>query len=365
MDDKIIDRRTRINTQLNSLPSGGAFSLMNSSEDVDSSSSSDDDSLRGSRKMIRVDGSAKLSTASGFNEDDPEDDSFSIEGAEKVDEEEDVNVRSFGRTLAQARLEDQISPLNSPVVPSREARVAFAEPSAPTPPPPPRPVATRTALSPQPFVKSSPSAHETTIHQSSGLPPNARFAGSRSTPPRRKSRMRLTFTRKSSAIARRSNTADEVTVTNVNDLPSVEMSGLSCLPIRRATTKMRVRNDEVKTPLPPLAQTIMPPEASDAGHSRSFVSLRRNEARSGADSGAGSSSAAKPKRIVKNISMQRDDWIDFTTNVPTKQRSMWLSRLVSSNVASVSDDFSSERSSMTAQEPARRKNSFWKFWRRR
>lgn len=353
MDDKHIERCTRINTQLNSLPSGGAFSLMNSSEDVDSSSS-DDESFKGSRKMIRVDGSAKLSTASGMGDEiDMDDDEFSIEGAEKVDEEEDVQVRSFGRSLAQARLSDHI-PSVDPAAPTsgRAPQVAFEEPDYLFDKDPDITANARNASQTDP--SSSKSIPGTTNEDS----PKKVFAESKSAPPRRKSRMRLTFIRRSSIISRKT-LSEDGTVTcppEMNAEDSADLSRLSCLPLRRSATKPRMRNDCPKPTLPTLENTRNSTDARDENPG-SLTKVTQTKLISVPEI------KIQPKGMVKNVSMQRDDWIDFATNNPTKQRSMWLSRLVSSNVES--SDMSSQRGSNESREAKGGKRRFWKFWRRR
>lgn len=79
----------------------------------------DDGRTRSTRRLVRVDGSATLSAICEGDDDDgdgdDEDDAFQIEGAEDVEEEEAVPVRSFGRSFARVCLGDGASTTPVPV----------------------------------------------------------------------------------------------------------------------------------------------------------------------------------------------------------------------------------------------------------
>lgn len=360
--DSTFEQCTRINTKLNSLPSGGAFSLMNSSEDVDSSSS-DESHEHDSRKLIRVDGSAKLSTASGLGdeEDQPEEDEFRIEGAERVDEEEAVNVRSFGRSFARVCLSDGTPDVIVPdphhTIPHVSV-VAFADSED------------------EPHVRKNSSAKSRKNStagkgilsgtMSHNEPLTEVFTASKSAPPRRKSRVRGTFTRRSSVANARKpkgRTSRQLTENVHDDDSDVEtMMSLSCFPSRKsAASKSKSKNIDGTghTLLQVCARKDRAEDSDISKHTTNQnaqvlavpdMDVRKNR--------------SKSRKMVKNISLQHDDWIDFTTNASRKQRPPWLQRLVSSNMAESpsSTPRGSKGFENVSNASSKNRRKFWKFW---
>lgn len=306
---------TRINTKLNSLPSGGAFSFMNSSEDVhsrsiESESSSED--IRSTRRMVRVDGSAKLSTASGLADDDEDDDEdeFGIEGAERVDEEEALQVRSFGRSFARASLK-------------------------------------HTANDDGAFGSSRHSCdHVDSIHvddddddDSCSEQSDCASEEDASTPPsRRKSRIRLTFSRRTTASTMRRSLDARPFRSNAAELSEsanvAPGAALSCFPNRRTMVVKRAKTASPPGNVPGSGAMIAVPDFADASG----------------------------RKMVKNVSMQRDDWIDFATNAASRQRHPWLVRLVSLH-GSPGKSTSGSRDEDESSRKGRKK--FWKRWGRK
>lgn len=413
------ERSTRINTKLNSLPSGGAFSLMNSSEDVNSSSqarslsssddgkrvnrtvrhghceivehetdsetSSDEEDPLSPRRMVRVDGSARLSSASGLNGDDfdtdEDEDEFGIEGAERVEEEEAIQVRSFGRAFARVCLkdgtEDKIIPdprrndMTGNENDDERNGVAFANDST---------------------VEKKPSGEEiiavgasaklqsaTSTHIDTRQADRERMAASKSTPPRRKSRLRITFTRRSSAAGRRASGGSGSEDSNDGKSRNVlrgNMSALGCFPNRR--TMLSRKNKDLDSRTGALS-------TCDPGIVTPVGNLDRNVTEySAAKPPKGKFSSTAPttpeeiakaaqesakRKIVKNISLQRDDWIDFATNAAQRQRQPWLIRLVSSsgNESTASGGRyggGSGDASTTSTDDGRIGRRKWRIWRR-
>eukprot|EP00177_Eucheuma_denticulatum_P006070 GFKZ01011070.1.p1 GENE.GFKZ01011070.1~~GFKZ01011070.1.p1 ORF type:complete len:552 (-),score=97.03 GFKZ01011070.1:983-2638(-) len=357
MSEEDLRECTRINTRLNSMPSGGDFSFMNSSEEVQSetsasgeesgsedeedghsltSTSSSEEDLRLSRKMIRVDGSAKLSSASGLADDDfseEEEDEFGIEGAERVDEEEAVQVRSFGRSFAKVSLRDgeDVIIRDPRKKEERKGNVAFAE-------------VTEEAEG----REYSGEVVEGDRSTDGSTRPNADITACKSSPPERKSRMRDTFTRRSSNASSRQDTpATGMNIVVLRDGDGIrddasesvftesDYGPPSCFPSRR-TTILRQR-----------ARTITG-EKSSSGHRRrslfSVIGDRGRQGRNGCGRKAERELVAIPdmdaevrgqqeggQRMVKNVSLQQDDWIEFATNQASQQKHPWLVRLVSSS----------------------------------
>lgn len=364
--EEMFQECTRINTKLNSMPSGGTFSFMNSSEDVnserervssESESSTDDEDLRSSRKMIRVDGSAKLSSASGLADEDflVEDDEFGIEGAERVDEEEAIQVRSFGRSFARVSLKDGEDVIIRDPRKREKSRseVAFAIPEDG------KRRSSSARAADRPRDTEVPGSGEDGLQQD--------FATCRSDPPRRKSRIRITFTKRSStansvrnaerkSVDRKSadrrsldrKSVDQALATRQME-PEVEMSSdsdtettgtMSCFPTRKTTfLRQRTKSTTVDA-VPGIAMEGVPEQRSKSGW------LGRKTAKNVgqlvampdmSDVAKGRKRSPSPERkIVKNVSLQHDDWIDFATNAARGQRHPWLVRVLSNNRASAS-----------------------------
>lgn len=391
MSEEDLRECTRINTRLNSMPSGGDFSFMNSSEDVHSetsasaeesesededddhsltSTSSSEEELRLSRKMIRVDGSAKLSSASGLADEDfsgDDEDEFGIEGAERVDEEEAVQVRSFGRSFAKVSLRDgeDVIIRDPRKKDDRKGNVAFAE------------------------VTEEVEGREYSGQVADGdrntdgsTRPNADITICRSTPPQRKSKMKITFARRSSNTSSKQDSA----VVAMNVVALRDGDGLrddvsesaytesdygppSCFPSRR-TTLLRQR-----------ARTITGERSSSGSRRRSFFSVigdRGKHGRHGCGRSGEREVVAIPdmdaevraqreggQGMVKNVSLQRDDWIEFATNQASQQKHPWLVRLVSSNGRPRSTggmDDGGRNGGSGRREGRRRRRRFLRWW---
>lgn len=354
---------------------------------------------------MRVAGSAKLSSASALDDDE-----FGIEGAEPVDEEEAILVRSFGRSFARVCLSDaSVDDVGSPRRGGPQ-RVA----------PPPRAQTDKAVrrVKGTDTMTGDHSAAAARAHSSPGrglppLPPGApsapdpptsppgppinsdkSLAASRSAPPRRKSRLRITFARRLSiaglrggecrssdagsrpiireevaasreedpqafsedgeverrALDQRGN--DDVHEDNDDDDDDVQyldddddddfedddddddmerradhpLVGLMCFPARRVTTRMRLRgtnagaggNGGVGGGGGAARTRLLPAGGGEAAGT--VVAVPEMEMRHG---------KVKGRKMVKNVSLQRDDWIDFATSASTPKRQPWLARLMS------------------------------------
>lgn len=389
---------TRINTKLNSMPSGGAFSFMNSSEDITSASrassdsSTDDEDLRSSRRMIRVDGSAKLSSASGLADDDMfNDDEFGIEGAEKVDEEEAIQVRSFGRSFARVSLKDgggdDIIIPDPRRGPQRRSGVAFTEPSDDEKRKGTIAKSQKERVTDPLFVDEDDDTYQDIFF-------------SKSAPPRRKSKIRIAFTRRSSNASsckksgevggklsmrkpKQEEVEDVVVETSIKDDSDTENTGMSCFPSRKAiATKQRgkVSASESRSKSHPATnmERGSPEIRRNQGVQKDMGQLVSVPDMTKVVMGDRERKPKKDRHMVKNVSLQRDDWIDFATNA--KQRNSWLVRLVSNNSAagpadaSPSSSPSKRNSRMTVDTNAteqvspvskRTSRPFWKWWSRK
>lgn len=355
-----IDKSTRINTKLNSLPSGGEFSLMNSSEDVYSSSSDDEHHPSSARRLVRVQGSAKLSSASGLADDSDleEEDEFAIEGAEEVDEEEAVNVRSFGRSFARVCLKedaDRSFPQKPTKWEKHKSQVSFDVPEA-------KPSQHEESRTDQASASDCASAASAPITQKK--PPQQGLPACKSAPPSRKSRLRLTF-------ARRPSTADTreprsgmgpraATSVNVSEDNVIR---LSCFPIRRAPSRLRTKSGDIRSGLLHRTRTARDDSTRTATAANSNEPNQLLAVPEFTVDDRRSSRTRKNRKMVENVSMQRDDFIDFATNSPHRQRSQWLSRLISHDGAD--SEASSVRDSQALAGDASRpsKSSGWKVWR--
>lgn len=414
--DKLLQQSTRINTKLNSMPSGGTFSFMNSSEDIVSDtldtddsdsdiSSSTDDDFRSSRRMVRVDGSAKLSSASGLNEDDffddEDEDEFGIEGAERVDEEEDIQVRSFGRSFARVSLKDGEDVIIRDPRKREKANseVAFVLPEE-------REDGHSRRRSSSVRVPDRPRPAQSDGDASRPYEMNT----SHSDPPRRKSRMRMTFNKRAAtantvkstqrkSAGRKSSDYSPVGRTSVDcevpvrksmdrvlatrpmrpdvdmasDTDSESMATASCFPSRKGTLlRHRTRSS---TP------NVEPHTSVDGSRPTPAKSMLRGWGRKAAESSgqlvvppdmsnirAGPRRSPSPERkIVKNVSLQKDDWIDFATNAARSQRHPWLIRVLSNNrMSSPSKKQARPIAVQTEESVTRRKSKrFWKVFSRK
>lgn len=366
------ERSTRINTKLNSLPSGGAFSLMNSSEDVNSSSSDEED-LRASRKMIRVDGSAKLSTASGLGDesDNSEDDEFGIEGAERVDEEEAVHVRSFGRSFAHVRLNDVVANHHDEAYSIHSSDHGRPEVSFNLPHNDHSSVRSVGVQDHDGNPSCSPS-----FDNAQGSPVCEILHESKSVPPKKKSKLKLTFVRRASMVRSRRSKEKSFSKTGTDMVvaePELNaFSGVSCFPTRRTTVmKPRIKSsDAPRASLPSCGPCVGDTSVAEEGNSQMGLSEHATQLMVVPDMEVRAGRGNGRATIVKNVSMQRDDWIDFATNGSQKQRPPWLTRLTSHNRAE--STCSSKRgnaaraqssgSSTSRTSTARR---LWKMWVRR
>ncbi|CDF35924.1 unnamed protein product [Chondrus crispus] len=408
-NEKLVEQSTRINTKLNSMPSGGAFSFMNSSEDIVSDSldtsdsdtetaSSTDDDLRSSRRMIRVDGSAKLSSASGLNDDDflddDDDDGFGIEGAERVDEEEDIQVRSFGRSFARVSLKDGEDVIIRDPRKKDGARseVAFALPGSEEDGGRRRSSSVRVPDRPRPLESDG----------DSGL---RGMNTSRSDPPRRKSRMRLTFNKRAATAnavknaQRKSMERNSIDRTSV-DRTSVDRDGVarpsidrvlatrsmqpdvdmssdtdsdvmmtgSCFPSRKGTASRRRTRSSTSNVKPGASVDIAWPQQDKSklggwGRKKSQAAGQLVSPPDMSNMVEGRRRHPSPERkIVKNVSLQKDDWIDFATNAARSQRHPWLVRVLSANrMSSPAKKQTRPIAAQTEQDKTRKKSK--RFWR--
>lgn len=408
--EEMFQESTRINTKLNSMPSGGTFSFMNSSEDIvsdrietsESESSTDDEDLRSSRRMIRVDGSAKLSSASGLGDEDflVEDDEFGIEGAERVDEEEAIQVRSFGRSFAKVSLKDGEDVIIRDPRKRDKARseVAFALPEVDKDGKR-RSSSTRVPDRPRAMGSNGEDASEPEMNTC------------RSDPPRRKSRLRMTFTKRAAtanavknaelkSTERRSmdrksgdrrsverGSLERQSIDRVlarrNMEPDIELSSNSdseraavgsCFPTRK-TTLLRQRT---KSATPDAVAGVALEGVPERQKSRIGWRGRRTAKNVGQlvaipdmnNAAQGRKRNASPERkIVKNVSLQHDDWIDFATNAARGQRHPWFVRVLSNNKASSSSPAKPSKPTAAQTDPdmSTRKKSkrFWKLFSRK
>lgn len=347
LSEEDLRKCTKINTRLNSMPSGGDFSFMNSSEDVHSATtsetSSEDDDLISVRRMIRVDGSAKLSSASGLGDDDfpAEEDEFGIEGAERVEEEEAVQVRSFGRSFAKVWLRDgEDVIIKDPRREKRQSEVTFAAEHEDE---------RREYIG---DVGDATTEHDDDNEEE---PSCQDLVISKSAPPRRKSRLKIPLTRWSSTDSSskpvesqpvkpsrgakegstRGNAED-----NENESDALTESDFgpgSCFPNRK-TTLLRQRAKTMAGERPPQGQRrrslcyvsggrrARNCKDSKVGKERTVVAVPDMD-----EEVRGQNRDKEERKMVKNVSLQRDDWIEFATNAAKRQKHPWLVRLVSSN----------------------------------
>lgn len=374
LSEEDLRKCTKINTRLNSMPSGGDFSFLNSSDDVQSAttsdtSSSDDEDLISVRRMIRVDGSAKLSSASGLGDDDflVEEDEFGIEGAERVEEEEAVQVRSFGRSFAKVWLRDGDDVLISdPCREKRQSEVTFASEHGGERREYIGDVGDVTAGHDDDDDEDEPSCQDLIM--------------SKSTPPRRKSRLKIPLARWSSTDSSSkppesaltkpmcgSEAGDEGGNAGANDaesdvLTESDVGPGSCFPNRK-TALLRQRAKTMageRPPQGPRRRSLCYVSGGRRGRNRKdskpsqggtvmAVPDMYEEVR-------GQSKEKEERKMVKNVSLQRDDWIEFATNAAKQQKHPWLVRLVSSN-GRPSPIGSAVRRSNGSSEKSERKHS--------
>ncbi|CAN8070487.1 unnamed protein product, partial [Agarophyton chilense] len=341
LDHHQLARCTRLNTKLNSLPSGGAFSFLNSSDDVltdsapsasplpspsstssssssslsSSSSSGSSDHYLESRKLIRVDGSAKLSTASGVldsSDDEHPSDEFNIDGAEPVEEEQAVQLASFGSALPHIPLHPQQQQQQQQQLHSSLAPIPS---SSNTTPDRQRPNPSNSKARTMPLSRPC-NADALQQHILNGCHPVD------SAPSKRPSRLRLTFFRSPSARraagTRRGEHSPAVHDEDVIEQRMGSFSSISCFSTRRSSARLRsMRADRVdaRPSAAPSRGAAAAATTTNMGAQAQMVAVPEFEAR----------------RMVKNISLQRDDFIDFTTNGRNTavKRAPWLTRLVS------------------------------------
>lgn len=362
MSEEDLRECTRINTRLNSMPSGGTFSFMNSSEtlgvsDTSSSSSSEDD-LHLSRKMVRVDGSAKLSSASGLADD--EDDAFGIEGAEEVDEEEAVQVRSFGRSFARVRLKD-----GEDVI-IRDPRRKDTDHT--------------NANHEDDISKVERMTTDVDMNERDGEK-WADLVSIKSAPPRRKSRLKIAFTRRSSSSSanksrRRSGNLqghgnDESDDGESDICTESDFGPGTCFPHRKtALLRQRAKTLSGDRPYKPRRKSLAHiPGTSKGRHKRSATIADPGTLVAVPDMEEQVEAERETRRMVKNVSLQRDDFIEFATNAASRQKHPWLVRLVSSNgrpsppsPASKSTSSGTGNRANKASRKGRRRRFWWRWF---
>lgn len=372
-----------------------------------------EDSAPSVRKLVRVDGSATLSAIcddEDDDDDDDDDDHFGIDGAEQVDEEEAVQVRSFGRSFGQVRLAAPTSPPTSSPQPHQKlpsrSKHRFDPPIVSTPPHlwqkdsalcigsacdsadleandpnlhDDHPTSLDTTLhnrSPQRSlhqshipdrncIASDPKHNQ--IHQHDFADPgeNAEHWPQHLSPndiraaEKPKSRLVLPFARRSSAVASSKN--GDTNSATAPDSGRV-VSSLLCFPSRRATFRapclLRERHRDPESAInradartnsrtahslnsqssqPHGTQPVL---TSSSSRDTPLISSTTTTTTTPSDCPFGKETVkcsdicnhgTTQKKMVKNVSLQRDDWIEFTTSSNSGPRkTAWIVRLLSS-----------------------------------
>lgn len=363
------------------------------------------------RKLVRVDGSATLSAICDDEDDDDDDDDdhFGIDGAEQVDEEEAVQVRSFGRSFGQVRLATSISPPTLSPQPHQKlpfrSKQRFDPPIVSTPPhlwqkdsalcigsacdsadleandpnpddhhpaPPdislldrsPHHSLHQSHIPDRNCIASDPKHNQLHQHDIVDSEQNAEhwprhFPHDICAAEKRKSRLVLPFSRRSSAVGSSRN--GDTNSTTAPESGGV-VSALLCFPSRRATFRApcllreRHRDPEAainradattnsRTARAPSARPSQPhgtqpvllsSSSRDAPHISSTTTTTTTpsdcQSRKEIDKCPDSCNhGTNRKKMVKNISLQRDDWIEFTTSSNSGPRkTAWIVRLLSS-----------------------------------
>lgn len=360
-----------------------------------------DESAPSVRKLVRVDGSATLSAICDDDDDDDDDDQFGIDGAEQVDEEEAVQVRSFGRSFGQVRLASTPQPQQK--LPFR-SKHRFDPPITSTPLHPWQkdsalcigsacdsadletndihteddstpldttlqiqmsdhslnqqqiPDRSCVANEPKPSVRYLRNVPD--IDEDAENWPGVSCSAEICAAEKRKSRLLLPFSRRSSAVGSSRNGDNRSTTTTET---GGIVSALMCFPSRRATfrtpclTRDRHRDAEAiingadakcntrfargSTARPNQCHTCRPGLQCSSSRDTPLVRCSlttTTDCQSGKHSLKNSDSQIEnndtgQKKLVKNVSLQRDDWIEFTTSSNSGPRkAAWIVRLLSS-----------------------------------